>query len=83
MAIYKQEVFGPVLALVRSNDYESAVDLVNRNEYGNGTAIFTKDGDAARDFAERVQIGMVGINVPIPCAGGLSQLRRLEALALR
>ena len=66
MAIYKQEIFGPVLALVRSNDYESAVDLVNRNEYGNGTAIFTRDGDAARDFAERVQIGMVGVNVPIP-----------------
>lgn len=66
MAIYKQEIFGPVLSLVRSNDYESAVDLVNRNEYGNGTAIFTRDGDAARDFAERVQIGMVGVNVPIP-----------------
>lgn len=66
MAVYKQEIFGPVLAIVRSQDYESAVDLVNRNEYGNGTAIFTKDGDAARDFAERVQIGMVGVNVPIP-----------------
>ena len=66
MEIYKQEIFGPVLAVVRAPDYETAVDLVNRNEYGNGTAIFTKDGDAARDFAERVQIGMVGINVPIP-----------------
>lgn len=66
MAVYKQEVFGPVLVIVRSEDYESAVDMVNRNEYGNGTAIFTKDGDAARDFAERVQIGMVGVNVPIP-----------------
>ncbi|MBO6782030.1 MAG: CoA-acylating methylmalonate-semialdehyde dehydrogenase [Alphaproteobacteria bacterium] len=66
MSIYKEEIFGPVLSLVRSNDYESAVDLVNRNEYGNGTAIFTRDGDAARDFAERVQIGMVGVNVPIP-----------------
>ncbi len=66
MEIYKQEVFGPVLAVVRAPDYETALDLVNRNEYGNGTAIFTKDGDAARDFAERVQIGMVGINVPIP-----------------
>ncbi len=51
---------------MRSQDYEDAVDLVNRNEYGNGTAIFTRDGDAARDFAERVQIGMVGVNVPIP-----------------
>ena len=66
MAVYKQEVFGPVLVIVRSEDYEAAVDMVNRNEYGNGTAIFTKDGDAARDFAERVQIGMVGVNVPIP-----------------
>jgi malonate-semialdehyde dehydrogenase (acetylating)/methylmalonate-semialdehyde dehydrogenase len=66
MAVYKQEIFGPVLAIVRSGDYENAVDLVNRNEYGNGTAIFTKDGDAARDFAERVNIGMVGVNVPIP-----------------
>ena len=66
MEIYKQEIFGPVLSVVRSPDYETAVDLVNRNEYGNGTAIFTKDGDAARDFSERVQIGMVGVNVPIP-----------------
>jgi malonate-semialdehyde dehydrogenase (acetylating)/methylmalonate-semialdehyde dehydrogenase len=66
MSIYKEEIFGPVLSVVRAPDYETAVDLVNRNEYGNGTAIFTKDGDAARDFAERVQIGMVGVNVPIP-----------------
>ena len=66
MEIYKQEIFGPVLSVVRSQDYETAIDLVNRNEYGNGTAIFTKDGDAARDFSERVQIGMVGVNVPIP-----------------
>ncbi len=66
MSIYKEEIFGPVLSVVRAPDYESAVDLVNRNEYGNGTAIFTKDGDAARDFTERVQIGMVGVNVPIP-----------------
>ena len=66
MSIYTEEVFGPVLVIVRANDYETALDMVNRNEYGNGTAIFTKDGDAARDFAERVQIGMVGVNVPIP-----------------
>jgi malonate-semialdehyde dehydrogenase (acetylating)/methylmalonate-semialdehyde dehydrogenase len=66
MAIYKEEIFGPVLSVVRAPDYETAVDLVNRNQYGNGVAIFTKDGDAARDFAERVQIGMVGVNVPIP-----------------
>ncbi len=66
MAIYQEEIFGPVLSVVRAPDYETAVDLVNRNQYGNGTAIFTKDGDAARDFTERVQIGMVGVNVPIP-----------------
>jgi len=66
MAIYQEEIFGPVLSVVRAPDYETAVDLVNRNQFGNGTAIFTKDGDAARDFAERIQIGMVGINVPIP-----------------
>ena len=66
MSIYTEEVFGPVLAVVRAKDYETALDMVNRNEYGNGTAIFTKDGDAARDFTDRVQIGMVGVNVPIP-----------------
>jgi malonate-semialdehyde dehydrogenase (acetylating)/methylmalonate-semialdehyde dehydrogenase len=66
MAIYKEEIFGPVLSVVRSAGYEEAVNLVNRNEYGNGTAIFTKDGDAARDFVDRIQIGMVGVNVPIP-----------------
>jgi malonate-semialdehyde dehydrogenase (acetylating)/methylmalonate-semialdehyde dehydrogenase len=66
MKIYKEEIFGPVLVVVRVPDYESALTLVNANEFGNGTAIFTRDGDAARDFAARVRIGMVGINVPIP-----------------
>ena len=66
MDIYKQEIFGPVLSVVRANDYSEAVDMINRHEYGNGTAIFTRDGDAARDFADRIQIGMVGVNVPIP-----------------
>ena len=66
MRIYKEEIFGPVLSVVRANDYEEAVRLPNEHEYGNGVAIFTRDGDAARDFASRVQIGMVGINVPIP-----------------
>jgi malonate-semialdehyde dehydrogenase (acetylating)/methylmalonate-semialdehyde dehydrogenase len=55
-----------VLTVVRAKDYEHAVKLVNDHEFGNGTAIFTRDGDAARDFASRIQIGMVGINVPIP-----------------
>lgn len=66
MRIYKEEIFGPVLSVVRTQDYEQALDLVNAHEFGNGTAIFTRDGDAARDFASRAKIGMVGVNVPIP-----------------
>lgn len=66
MTIYKEEIFGPVLSTVRAKTYEEALDLAMSHEYGNGTAIFTRDGDAARDFASRVNIGMVGINVPIP-----------------
>ncbi len=66
MDIYKQEVFGPVLSQVRAETYEDALQLVIDNEYGNGTAIFTADGDTARDFASRVNVGMVGINFPIP-----------------
>jgi malonate-semialdehyde dehydrogenase (acetylating) / methylmalonate-semialdehyde dehydrogenase len=66
MRIYREEIFGPVLSIVRAKDYEEALRLVNEHEYGNGTAIFTRDGDAARDFVHRVQVGMVGVNVPIP-----------------
>ncbi|MDY0022783.1 CoA-acylating methylmalonate-semialdehyde dehydrogenase [Arenimonas caeni] len=66
MRIYREEIFGPVLCVVRAPDFESALALVNDHEYGNGTAVFTRDGDAARQFAHRVQAGMVGINVPIP-----------------
>ena len=66
MKIYKDEIFGPVLSVVRSKTYEDALELVNNHEFGNGTAIFTRDGDAARDFATRCKIGMVGVNVPIP-----------------
>jgi malonate-semialdehyde dehydrogenase (acetylating) / methylmalonate-semialdehyde dehydrogenase len=66
MRIYKEEIFGPVLSVVRVPDFETAVDLVNKHEYGNGVSIFTRDGDAAREFSSRVQIGMVGVNVPIP-----------------
>jgi malonate-semialdehyde dehydrogenase (acetylating)/methylmalonate-semialdehyde dehydrogenase len=66
MRIYKEEIFGPVLAVVRAHNYEEALGLCNDHEYGNGVAIFTRDGDAARDFASRVQVGMVGVNVPIP-----------------
>ena len=66
MRIYKEEIFGPVLGIVRANSFEGALQLVNEHEYGNGTSLFTRDGDTARDFARRVQAGMVGINVPIP-----------------
>jgi malonate-semialdehyde dehydrogenase (acetylating) / methylmalonate-semialdehyde dehydrogenase len=66
MRIYKEEIFGPVLSVVRADTFDDATKLVNDHEYGNGTAIFTRDGDAAREFANRIQIGMVGINVPIP-----------------
>jgi malonate-semialdehyde dehydrogenase (acetylating)/methylmalonate-semialdehyde dehydrogenase len=66
MRIYKEEIFGPVLSVVRVPDFESATRLASEHEYGNGVAIFTRDGDAAREFASRVQIGMVGVNVPIP-----------------
>jgi malonate-semialdehyde dehydrogenase (acetylating) / methylmalonate-semialdehyde dehydrogenase len=66
MEIYKQEIFGPVLSTVRAGSYEDAPKLVMDNEYGNGTAIYTADGDTARDFASRVNVEMVGINFPIP-----------------
>ncbi|TDR16343.1 CoA-acylating methylmalonate-semialdehyde dehydrogenase [Marinicella litoralis] len=66
MSVYKQEIFGPVLSVLRAKNYDEAVALINSHEYGNGTAIFTRDGDAARNFASKIQVGMVGINVPIP-----------------
>lgn len=66
MAIYRNEIFGPVLSVVRAADYDDALRLCTENGFGNGVAIFTRDGDAARDFATRVDVGMVGINVPIP-----------------
>ena len=66
MDIYREEIFGPVLSVVRADTYEAALDLPMRHAYGNGVAIFTRDGDAARDFASRINIGMVGINVPVP-----------------
>ncbi|MDJ1160282.1 CoA-acylating methylmalonate-semialdehyde dehydrogenase, partial [Chelatococcus sp. SYSU_G07232] len=66
MRIYKEEIFGPVLSVVRAHNYEEALALPSRHEYGNGVAIYTRDGDAARDFAAKVNVGMVGINVPIP-----------------
>jgi malonate-semialdehyde dehydrogenase (acetylating)/methylmalonate-semialdehyde dehydrogenase len=66
MRIYKEEIFGPVLGIVRVNNFETALQLIDDHEFGNGTSLFTRDGDTARDFTRRVQAGMVGINVPIP-----------------
>jgi malonate-semialdehyde dehydrogenase (acetylating)/methylmalonate-semialdehyde dehydrogenase len=66
MKIYKEEIFGPVLSVVRAKDYEEAIRLPTEHEYGNGVAIYTRDGDTARDFVNRVQVGMVGVNFPIP-----------------
>ncbi|MDT5366412.1 MAG: malonate-semialdehyde dehydrogenase (acetylating) / methylmalonate-semialdehyde dehydrogenase [Mycobacterium sp.] len=66
MSIYTDEIFGPVLCIVRADDYEEALRLPSEHEYGNGVAVFTRDGDTARDFVSRVQVGMVGVNVPIP-----------------
>ncbi len=66
MRIYKEEIFGPVLACVRVPDFGTAVQLVNDHEFGNGVACFTRDGNVAREFSRRIQVGMVGINVPIP-----------------
>jgi malonate-semialdehyde dehydrogenase (acetylating)/methylmalonate-semialdehyde dehydrogenase len=66
MRIYAEEIFGPVLCLVRQESLDEAIALINAHEYGNGTAIFTRDGDAARQYTTRIQVGMVGVNVPIP-----------------
>ena len=66
MRIYREEIFGPVVCIVRAAGFDQAIALVNSHEYGNGTAIFTRDGDCARQYAHSVQVGMVGINVPIP-----------------
>ncbi len=66
MTVYKTEIFGPVLSVVRATSYDEAADLINTHEYGNGTAIFTRDGDTARAFADKIDVGMVGINVPLP-----------------
>ncbi len=83
MRIYREEIFGPVLCVVRAASLEHAIDLVNRHEFGNGVALFTSDGGAAGSSPVRFAWEWVGINVPIPVPMGFSQLRRLEALAVR
>jgi acyl-CoA reductase-like NAD-dependent aldehyde dehydrogenase len=77
MDIYTDEIFGPVLVVLRAGSFAEAIDIVNASQYGNGTAIFTSSGQAARKFQRDVQVGMIGINVPIPV------LRRLEGLPVR
>jgi malonate-semialdehyde dehydrogenase (acetylating)/methylmalonate-semialdehyde dehydrogenase len=66
MSLYQNEIFGPVLIVVRVDDFEQALAIVNSHQYGNGTAIFTRNGFSAREYSQRVQVGMVGINIPIP-----------------
>lgn len=66
MRVYNEEIFGPVLTMTRVATFDEAIDLINDHEYGNGTSIFTRDGDAAREFANGIEVGMVGVNVPIP-----------------
>ena len=83
MTVYTDEIFGPVLWVVRADTYEEGLALINDNPYANGTAIFTRDGGAARRFQFDVEVGMVGINVPIPVPGRVLLLRRLEGLAVR
>ena len=82
MSIYTDEIFGPVVCIVRVRTTRSALRLPNEHEYGNGVAIFTRDGDTARDFVSRVQVGMVGVNVPIPVPVSY-HLRRLETVRIR
>ena len=66
MRIYKEEIFGPVLSVVRAKSFDEGLALASNHEYGNGVAIYTRDGDAAREFTAKVNVGMVGVNVPIP-----------------
>jgi malonate-semialdehyde dehydrogenase (acetylating)/methylmalonate-semialdehyde dehydrogenase len=66
MRVYREEIFGPVLSIVRAPDFAAALELVNTHEYGNGVACFTSDGRVAREFARRAKVGMIGINVPLP-----------------
>jgi malonate-semialdehyde dehydrogenase (acetylating)/methylmalonate-semialdehyde dehydrogenase len=66
MTVWREEIFGPVLSVVRRKDYAAAVELIDRHDYANGVAVFTRDGDAARTFAHDIEVGMVGVNVPIP-----------------
>ncbi len=83
MKTYQDEIFGPVLQIARAEDFDAALSLPSNHQYGNGVAIFTRDGDAAREFASKVKVGMVGINVPIPVPLAYHTFGGLEALGVR
>ena len=83
MSVYTDEIFGPVLSVVRVDTYDEALELINSNPYGNGTAIFTNDGGAARRFQNEVEVGMVGINVPIPVPTAYYSFGGWKSLAVR
>ena len=82
MKIYKEEIFGPVLSVVRTKNYEDAIKLVNDHEFGNGTSIYTSDGEIARHFTANIKIGMVGVNVPIPVPMAFHSFGGLEKLVI-
>lgn len=83
MRIYREEIFGPVLSMVRVADQKSAIDLVNAHELANGTAVFTRSGAAGRTFVSEIQVGMVGVNVPIPVPMAFHSFRGLAQLSVR
>ena len=83
MKIYTTEIFGPVMVIVAVNTLDEAIALINDNPFGNGTGIFTQSGAAARKFQSEIDVGQVGINVPIPGAGALLQLHRIARLEAR
>jgi malonate-semialdehyde dehydrogenase (acetylating)/methylmalonate-semialdehyde dehydrogenase len=83
MKIYQEEIFGPVLGIVRVKTLQEAMDMIDAHEYGNGTCIFTRDGEAARYFTDNIQVGMVGVNVPLPVPVAYHSLWRLEAQPVR
>jgi len=80
---YQDEIFGPVLQVARAPDFEAALALPSNHQYGNGVAIFTRDGDSAREFASKVKVGMIGINIPIPVPLAYHTFGRLEAVGVR
>src|ERR1700719_2248775 len=83
MTIWKEEIFGPVLSVVRRKSFADAVDLISAHEYANGVAVFTRDGDSARAFAHEIEVGMVGVNVPIPVPMAFHSFGGWKASTLR